>query len=87
MILAVDAVLIGAARIELGLRLREGPEGMRVLHLRFARQHLQAHAFDARRRSREIFLDQVLIEADSFEDLRAAITLQRRNPHLRKHLE
>jgi hypothetical protein len=47
-ILAALTVLIVAADDQFGLRLGERLEGIRVLHLRFARQHVQAHALDAR---------------------------------------
>ena len=55
--------------------------------MRFARQHVQPDAFDARRGAGEIFLDQVLVQPDGFEDLRAAIALQRGDPHLREGLQ
>ena len=86
-IFAVDAKLIGAADVQLGFRFRGGAERVRVLGLGFARQNIQAHAFDARSGSREVPVDQVLVQADGFEDLRAAIALQRRDAHLREDLE
>ena len=63
--LAVHPILISAARIELGLRLRERLISVRMLHLRFARQHFQADAFDARRSPGEVFVDQALVQARS----------------------
>ena len=36
---------------------------------------------------REVAIDERLVEADRFEDLRAAIALQRRDAHLGHHLE
>ena len=47
-ILAALAVLIMAADDQLGLGFGERLEGVGVLHLRFAGQHIQADAFDAR---------------------------------------
>ena len=44
-------------------------------------------AADARRRVGEIPLDEVLLEADRLENLRAAIALQRRDAHLGHHLQ
>ena len=58
-----------------------------VLHQRFARQHFHAHALDARRGAGEIALDERLAPADGLENLRALITLQRGNAHLRKGLQ
>ena len=36
---------------------------------------------------REVAIDERLVQADRLEDLRAAVALQRRDPHLRHHLE
>ena len=47
-IFAADAVLIVAADCEFGLGFGQRLEGVLVLHLRFARQHIEADAFDAR---------------------------------------
>ncbi len=54
---------------------------------RFVGDFLEADAADARRRIREIRFDELLIQADRFEDLRAAIALQRRDAHLRHDLQ
>ena len=48
---------------------------------------VDADAADARRRVREVRIDEFLIQADRFEDLRAAIALQRRDAHLRHDFE
>ena len=41
-----------------------------------------ADAFDARRRVAEILIDQVLLDTDGFENLRAVVAVDRRNAHL-----
>ena len=38
-------------------------------------------------RGREVAVDERLVEANRLEDLRAAVTLQRRDPHLRHHFQ
>ena len=47
----------------------------------------QAHALDARMRAGEVFVDEVLAQADGVENLRAAIGLIGRDAHLGHHLE
>ena len=64
-----------------------GRNAYACLVLGFACQNIQAHSFDARGCAGEIPVDQVMVEADGFEDLRAAIALQRRDAHLRDDLE
>ncbi len=54
---------------------------------RLAREHVDADAADARRRAGEVAVDQRLLEADGLEDLRAAVGLDRRDPHLGDRLE
>ena len=48
---------------------------------------VEADAADARRGPGEVAVDELLLEADRLEDLRAAVALQRRDAHLRHHLE
>ena len=62
-ILAVLAVLIMAADHEFGLGIGERLEGVGVLHLRFARQHVEPDAFDARCGAGEVGFDQSLDSA------------------------
>ncbi len=57
------------------------------LRLVFALNLGEAGAADARGRAREAQIDDVLIEADDLEQLRAAITGDRRDAHLRDDLE
>src|ERR1051325_5974494 len=49
----------------------------------FLRDHVEADAADARRRPREVTIDEILIEPDGLEDLRAAVALDGRDAHLR----
>ncbi len=86
-ILAAFAVLVLAADDEIGFGFGERLERVLVLHLRFAREHVQADALDTRGGAGEVGLDERLVEADSLEDLRAAITLQRGDAHLREGFE
>ena len=48
----------------------------------FLSEHVQANAFDAGRRPRKILIDDIMVQADGFENLRAAIALNRRDAHL-----
>ena len=82
--LAAHAVLIIAADGQFGVVAGDGLEGERVLHLRFAGQHIEPDAFDAGGGAGEVLLDQSLVQADGFEDLRAAIALQGGDAHLRE---
>ena len=86
-ILAALAVLIVAADDQLGFRLGERLEGVGVLDQRLARQHVQAHALDARSGAGEVRVDQRLIQPNGLEDLRAAIALQGADAHLREGLQ
>src|SRR5260221_710384 len=47
----------------------------------------KSNAFDARMRADEIFRDEIRLQSDGVENLRAAIGLIGRNPHLRHHLQ
>ena len=62
-------------------------ERTRVPLLDLARDDVHADAADTRRGPREVAIDERLFEADGFEDLRAAVALQRRDAHLGHHLE
>ncbi len=85
--LAAHAVLIIAAHGQFGVVAGDGLEGERVLHLRFAGQHIEPDAFDAGGGAGEVLLDQSLVQADGFEDLRAAIALQGGDAHFREGLK
>ena len=76
-VLATDAVMIVAAGVEFRFRGGNLAERKGVFHGGFTRQHVQADAFDARGRAGEVLVDQLLVQADGFEHLRAAIALQR----------
>ena len=86
-ILAAHTVLIIAAHGQFGIVAGDGPEGQRVLHLRFAGQHVEAHAFDAGGGAGEVLIDQRFVQPDGFEDLRAAIALQGGDAHLGEGLQ
>src|SRR5881396_880563 len=47
------------------------------------RDFIQPYAADPRRSVRKVSIDEILIQADGFEDLSTTITLQRRDAHLR----
>ena len=79
--------MIAAADRKFGFGFGERTEGMLVLHLRFARQHIQANSFQARSRAREIGVHQFFVQSDRFENLGALIALQRRDAHLRESLQ
>ena len=87
MVFAVRAVLVIAAEIELGFGIGDRTERALVFHLRFARQYVQADAFDAGSRARKVAIDHRLVQADRFERLRAAIALQGRDAHLRENFQ
>ena len=85
MVLALDAIVNLAAEIQL-------PDRGRLVGHAVAAQCLftdfaDADAFDPRRRAGEIAVDQFVIESDRFENLRAAIGLDRGDAHLRENLE
>ena len=85
-ILAARAELIVAASGQLGIGIGHGAKGVLVLEDGFLGEHLQIHPFNLRRRSREVLLDQLLAQADGLENLRAAVTLERRYSHFRDGL-
>ncbi len=86
-ILAALAVLIMTAYDQIGLRFGERLEGVGVLELRLAGQHLEPHALDARGGAGEVGLDQGLVQADGFKHLRAAIALQCADAHFGEGLQ
>ncbi len=81
-ILAVDALVICAPDGQFGLGFGQRTEGVFVLHLRFAGEHFEADAFQARGGAGEIRVHQPLVQADGFEHLRSLIALQGRDAHL-----
>ena len=84
--LAVAPPLILAAALQI-VATAFAPIRARVALPHFFGDLLQADAADLRRGRREVLVDERAIEADRFEDLRAAIALQRRDAHLRHHLQ
>ncbi len=53
----------------------------------FCRDLVDADSADAGRRVGEVRVDEFLVQANRFEDLRSAIAFQRRNSHLRHDFE
>ena len=86
-ILAAFAVLVLPAHHQVRLRIGQRLECVGVLHLRFARQHVQPDALHARRSPREVRVHQRLVQAHRLKHLRAAIALQRADAHLREGLQ
>jgi hypothetical protein len=86
-VFAALAVLILAADDEIGLGLGERLEGVGVLHLRLARQHVEADALNARGGAGEVGIDEELVETDGLKHLCAAIALQGADAHLREGLQ
>ena len=52
----------------------------------FLRNDLDPHAFNARGRAREVLVNERLLQADGFKNLRAPIALDGGDAHLREHL-
>ena len=80
-----DVRLVAISMIHVDIAGREplGPLIRRlVAHLGFLGDLLQADAADGGGDAAEIFLRHLLADADSFEDLRAVVALDRRDPHL-----
>ena len=85
--LAFASPLVFAAVAEcLLMRLPVG-KSLLVSQLHFLGNHIEANAADARRRPGEVAIDEVFVEADGLEDLRAAIALDRGDAHLRDDLD
>src|SRR5581483_9005351 len=59
----------------------------RVTGERVERELTKSDAADARRRSREVAVDERLRKADRLEDLRTAVRRDGRDPHLRDRLQ
>ena len=85
--LAAHAEEIFAADFEAVAQHRIIAETVRVAADGFARDLVQPNAFDQRRRAGEILLDEIGLQPDGVEDLRAAIGLIGRDAHLGHHLQ
>ena len=81
-VLALDAELVEAAGLE-SLPLVGGA----LAGCGIRRDPLEPDTADARRRAGEVAGDDRGPEADGLEDLRAAVALDGRDPHLREHLQ
>ncbi len=64
-----------------------GGVGRRMAVERLLGEHVDADAADPRRGAGEVAVDERLLEADCLEDLRAAVGLDRRDPHLGDRLQ
>ncbi len=87
MVLAAHPHGVIAADVEHRCIDRRIAEGVAVAAHGLFRDFGQADALDARVRAGEIFVDEVLAQADGVENLRAAIGLIGRDAHLGHHLE
>ncbi|KYD27008.1 hypothetical protein B4109_1239 [Geobacillus stearothermophilus] len=58
-----------------------------VAHFRFFRNFRKPDAADLRCRAGEVFLNDIVADADRFKNLRAAVALHRRNAHFRHHFD
>jgi hypothetical protein len=86
-ILAVAAPLVLAPRLELVRPHGLPSERVLVADLHFLGNDVDADAADARRGVREVLVDERLAQADRFEDLCAAVALERGDAHLGHHLQ
>src|SRR5262249_14665353 len=81
-IFTVPAPLVLTPRIQFVYACWLTSERPLVTKTRFLRDHVDAHAANTRSRVREEAVDELLFEANRFEDLRAAIARQCRDAHL-----
>src|SRR5678815_3608896 len=86
-VLAVAAPLVFAAVVEIPHAAAARRKGVRMPPPPFLRNDIDADAADPRRGPGEVLIDERAIEADRFEDLRAAVALQRGDAHLGHHLQ
>ncbi len=85
--LAAATPLVEAAGIELGIGVSIAREGALVAERGLPRDHVEPHARNPRSGAGEAALDDLVVETDGLEDLRPAVALQGRDPHLRHRLE
>ena len=74
-VLAVSAKAVLASGIERGFIAKAIAKGLPVSPAHFFGDHIEADAANTRRRPGEIAIDKILVEADGFKHLRAAIAL------------
>ena len=85
---ALAAPLVLAADVEIERLRHFGPRiGVLVAAQRFFGDRLDADALDAAGRAGEVLVDELAVQPDGLEDLRAAIALLRGDAHLGHHLE
>src|ERR1035441_918903 len=85
-VLPVVAPLVLAAGVKQMAVDRAVREGVLVPLEHFLGNDLDTHSGHARGRAGEVLIDELLLQADGFKDLRAPIALDRRDAHLREHL-
>ncbi len=86
-VLATSTPLILTARFEYGLfRITLGKGRVMTLQ-HFLRNDIDANTAHARRRPREVFVDEILTQADRFEDLGTVVALHRGDAHLGHHFD
>ena len=86
-VLAAPPPLVLAAHPEVAVERRRDLVGVVVTLLRLAGDDVEPDALDARRRPGEVLVDDLAVEPDGLEDLRAPVAVQRRDAHLGHHLE
>ena len=86
-VLALAPPLVLAAPVEIGLTRHPARIRLLVPPRDLFGDDLDADAADARRGPREVLVDEPMRQAERLENLRAAVALQRRDPHLGHHLE
>jgi hypothetical protein len=86
-VFAVAPPLVLAAAVEIPRAAAPRWKGHGVAPENLAGDDVDADAADPRRRPREVLIHECPIEADRFEDLRAAVALQRGDAHLGHHLQ
>ena len=64
-----------------------GRVGARVAVERLARDRVETHSLDPRGRAREVSVDDLLLDPDDLEDLRARVGADGRDPHLGEDLQ
>ena len=87
MVFAVTPPLVFTAPIEFGMNHRALGVSAVMPQRHFAGDHVDADTTDARSGPGKILVDKFLRQADGLENLGATIRLNRRDAHLREHLE
>ncbi len=75
MVFAVLAKAVLPSAIQCGFFAKSIAKRLPVSHAHFFSDHIEADAANTRRRPGEIAIDKILVEADGFKHLRAAVAL------------